>query len=42
MVDRYFCICPTGFNGTNCEEEIDECASNPCQNGGICLDKKNE
>ena len=22
--------------------EIDECASNPCANGGICLDQLNE
>ena len=25
--------------GKNCEFEIDECLSNPCQNHGICTDK---
>ncbi|XP_033643609.1 protein crumbs-like isoform X1 [Asterias rubens] len=28
------CLCPTGFNGTNCELEINWCDSNPCQNEG--------
>lgn len=27
--------------GQNCEENLDECLSNPCQNGGICHDKDN-
>ncbi|XP_038063463.1 protein crumbs-like isoform X2 [Patiria miniata] len=30
----YMCICPIGFNGTNCELEIDWCDSNPCQHEG--------
>lgn len=29
------------FSGQNCEENFDECLSNPCQNGGTCNDKDN-
>lgn len=29
------------FPGTNCEENVDECMSNPCQNGGQCRDRNN-
>jgi hypothetical protein len=32
----YHCECPTGYNGTNCEEDIDECDLHPCQNGATC------
>uniref|UniRef100_A0A8C5SXF6 Crumbs cell polarity complex component 2 n=1 Tax=Laticauda laticaudata TaxID=8630 RepID=A0A8C5SXF6_LATLA len=38
----YTCQCLPGYAGTHCEEEVDECASNPCQNGAICLDRVNE
>lgn len=31
----YECICPYGSEGPGCHD-IDECASNPCQNGGTC------
>ncbi|CAF0703504.1 unnamed protein product [Brachionus calyciflorus] len=30
------CQCATGYTGYRCENEINECVSNPCQNGGIC------
>uniref|UniRef100_A0A8B9NZ42 Protein eyes shut n=1 Tax=Apteryx owenii TaxID=8824 RepID=A0A8B9NZ42_APTOW len=35
------CICKTGFEGTNCEVNTDECASHPCQHQGLCVDGVN-
>lgn len=30
-----------GFNGTNCENNIDDCPDNQCANGGTCIDGVN-
>ena len=30
-----------GYTGIHCETNIDECQSNPCQNGAICTDLLN-
>ena len=30
------CVCPPGYTGDLCGEDVDECATNPCQNGATC------
>ena len=35
--DNYQCSCALGYTGTNCEININDCASNPCQNNGSCI-----
>lgn len=30
-----------GFEGDNCEVDIDECADTPCENDGECFEKSN-
>ena len=36
---RYICNCTnTGFEGTHCESNIDDCRSTPCQNNATCKD----
>ncbi|XP_016388777.1 protein jagged-2 [Sinocyclocheilus rhinocerous] len=35
---NFTCACQPGFTGTYCHENINDCASSPCQNGGTCID----
>uniref|UniRef100_A0A8D0CJ36 Delta-like protein n=1 Tax=Scleropages formosus TaxID=113540 RepID=A0A8D0CJ36_SCLFO len=35
---NFTCACEHGFTGTYCHENINDCLSNPCQNGGTCID----
>ncbi|XP_077442166.1 protein crumbs homolog 2a isoform X8 [Vanacampus margaritifer] len=37
----YICQCQSGFAGQNCTFNIDECDSEPCQNGATCEDLNN-
>ena len=33
LVDDYYCACVEGWEGKDCKEERDECATDPCVNG---------
>ncbi|XP_074656942.1 protein jagged-2-like [Tubulanus polymorphus] len=37
-ISEYVCACPEGFTGTNCEIAFHACSSDPCQNGGTCVE----
>ncbi|XP_034078442.1 delta-like protein 4 isoform X4 [Gymnodraco acuticeps] len=37
----FTCTCMPGFNGVNCDLQVRECDSQPCRNGGHCLDSEN-
>lgn len=37
MEGRYKCECQLGWEGYNCEIDSNECAIQPCQNDGVCI-----
>ncbi|XP_038077196.1 fibropellin-1-like [Patiria miniata] len=34
-------VCHAGWQGTDCDVDVDECASGPCQHGGTCQNELN-
>ena len=32
------CVCPEGFDGEYCQNEVDPCENVTCANGGVCID----
>ena len=34
----YTCVCKDAFSGFNCQVDVNDCASSPCKNGGVCTD----
>ena len=39
---EFNCVCRAGYSGLMCEDDIDECLSEPCQNGGDCAEDVDE
>ena len=33
----HVCNCSTGWQGDRCQDDVNECASSPCQNDGQCI-----
>uniref|UniRef100_H3CVY0 Milk fat globule EGF and factor V/VIII domain containing a n=1 Tax=Tetraodon nigroviridis TaxID=99883 RepID=H3CVY0_TETNG len=38
VFNEYTCKCQTGFEGVHCQINVNECAAQPCNNGGTCRD----
>ena len=34
FINSTVCLCDVGYMGAKCGNEVDECSSNPCHNGG--------
>ena len=36
-MNGYSCVCEPGWTGKRCSVNINDCATDPCQNGGSCF-----
>ncbi len=36
-MNDYLCLCTDGWDGRNCERDVDDCVNNQCINGATCL-----
>ncbi|KAI7814821.1 milk fat globule EGF and factor V/VIII domain containing a [Triplophysa rosa] len=36
--NEYVCKCQPGFKGAHCQINVNDCANQPCKNGGVCRD----
>ncbi|XP_033126863.1 fibropellin-1-like isoform X2 [Anneissia japonica] len=36
-VEEAMCICLPGYDGVNCEIDLNPCNPSPCKNGGVCV-----
>lgn len=41
VMQGYECVCHSGWEGADCQQEIDECLSQPCKNNATCTDLLN-
>jgi hypothetical protein len=39
---EFECVCAPGFSGDTCQDDFDECASDPCQNNAACVESSYE
>ncbi|KAJ8412981.1 hypothetical protein AAFF_G00105630 [Aldrovandia affinis] len=38
VFSTYVCKCGAGFDGVHCQNNVNDCAGQPCKNGGVCRD----
>uniref|UniRef100_A0A8C5DBV0 Lactadherin-like n=1 Tax=Gouania willdenowi TaxID=441366 RepID=A0A8C5DBV0_GOUWI len=38
VFSEYLCKCQQGFDGVHCQNNVNDCAGLPCENGGTCRD----
>ncbi|XP_062327236.1 EGF-like repeat and discoidin I-like domain-containing protein 3 isoform X2 [Osmerus eperlanus] len=38
VFSEYVCKCQPGFEGAHCQINVNDCANQPCRNGGMCRD----
>ncbi|XP_062571892.1 macrophage mannose receptor 1-like [Saccostrea cucullata] len=41
-VPYYRCVCDSMWTGPNCERKVPQCQFNPCKNGGMCMEVKDD